>query len=330
MFWGVRAVLSDIMPTACRAASAIAAGISHELMEPSSTHLPCLLSKYEVDFGSLVGSGTFSKVWQCWPKECSQNEPVSLVVKVLSLCDTLPPGVHHPLHSLGEVHLQSRMQHTHIVAHVDYIEDLYFVGHILEACRGGTLFDAVNHQISVHDRGLEFLDSTTFAMHIVSAMLYLKQCNVVHRDIKLENIFLKFSAEFPIAWNTYVLGDFGSATLASTLEKNPSRVGSWAYMAPEVLCGVRYGHEVDVWSLGVAWCTSLIADLPFEQPYLATIQSKWGNGSLALDNDLWQSLPTAGKLVIAECLTIEPTHRVSVEGLPAKIDMLSQRQCSGH
>lgn len=78
---------------------------------------------------------------------------------------------------------------------------------------------------------------------ICSALVICKSRNIIHRDIKPQNIFVSKDGD-------YKLGDFG---IAKTVEKTSggTKIGTYNYMAPEVYNNLPYGHTADIYSLGL-------------------------------------------------------------------------------
>ena len=68
--------------------------------------------------------------------------------------------------------------------------------------------------------------------------------NVIHRDLKLQNIFLTKNQEVKV-------GDFGLAKSLTTLDKiTNTQCGTFISTAPEILEGKNYNFSADIWSLG--------------------------------------------------------------------------------
>jgi polo-like kinase 1 len=106
---------------------------------------------------------------------------------------------------------------------------------------------------------LHELEVKCYTMQIINALKYLHSHRIIHRDLKLGNLFLNDKMAIK-------LGDFGLATkLDFDGEKKRTICGTPNYIAPEVLEG-RAGHsyEVDIWSLGVIIYTLIIGKPPFE------------------------------------------------------------------
>ena len=106
---------------------------------------------------------------------------------------------------------------------------------------------------------LHELEVMYFTKQISNALEYLHKTRVIHRDLKLGNLFLNDQMEIK-------LGDFGLATkLDFDGERKRTICGTPNYIAPEVLEGKNgHSYEVDIWSLGVIIYTLIIGKPPFE------------------------------------------------------------------
>lgn len=118
-------------------------------------------------------------------------------------------------------------------------------------------------------------DVIKLGIDICSALEACEQNQIVHRDIKPDNIFISKFGE-------YKLGDFGIARKLETTQANMSRKGTLNYMAPEVYKSQEYGSNVDIYSLGMVLYTLLnnnrIAFLP---PYPQPISYKDNEDALS-------------------------------------------------
>lgn len=91
-------------------------------------------------------------------------------------------------------------------------------------------------------------------------MQYIHRQKVIHRDLKLGNLFLTGDMQLKV-------GDFGlAAQIFYEGEKKKTVCGTPNYLAPEVLESKEGGHsyEVDYWSIGVIFYTMMCGRPPFE------------------------------------------------------------------
>ena len=105
---------------------------------------------------------------------------------------------------------------------------------------------------------LHELEVKCYIVMICNGIKYLHSKKIIHRDLKLGNLFLNEKMEVKI-------GDFGLATkIEVDGERKRTVCGTPNYMAPEVLKGDD-GHsfEVDIWAIGVIMYTLIIGKAPF-------------------------------------------------------------------
>ena len=92
---------------------------------------------------------------------------------------------------------------------------------------------------------------------ICSAIKYCHDRNILHRDIKSENVFCTKDDKLK-------LGDFGIARVLSNKQSFAKTLkGTYYYMSPEMLSGREYNLKSDIWSLGVLFYEMAALELPF-------------------------------------------------------------------
>lgn len=125
--------------------------------------------------------------------------------------------------------------------------------------------------LDTYMNNFEYLPHETvfhIAKQIVSALKYCHERNVVHRDIKLENIFVRGDPEREEdevdLYPSVVLADFGFASIRPIEELLYDHPGTADYAAPELFQGVPYrGDKADVWALGIVLYALFTGELPF-------------------------------------------------------------------
>ena len=123
--------------------------------------------------------------------------------------------------------------------------------HLQELAPGGRLFDYIKQRQQFTEN-----DAVVITRALVSGIQYCHANNVVHRDLKPQNILLmEFAFSTPLTrsgqkLDSIKLTDFG---FSSTMEQGvlKTSLGTPGYTAPEVLRNQPYDSSVDMWSLGV-------------------------------------------------------------------------------
>ncbi|XP_061861632.1 PAS domain-containing serine/threonine-protein kinase isoform X2 [Colius striatus] len=189
---------------------------------------------------SLIGKGSFGFVWTARSKEDPREVVVKFIWKERVLEDC---WVDDPL--LGrvtqEIAILLKLQHPSIIKLV-----------MEKHGSGLDLFTFIDNQPNLD----EPLASYIFRQ-LVSAVGYLHCRNILHRDIKDENIVI--AEDFTIK-----LVDFGSAAYLEPGKLFYTFCGTIEYCSPEVLSGKPYrGPELEMWSLGVTLYTLVFGENPF-------------------------------------------------------------------
>lgn len=83
-----------------------------------------------------------------------------------------------------------------------------------------------------------------------------------------------------------LLGDFGLAVITS-VPISIENVGTLQYRAPEIFKGDPYGHEVDVWSLGVVLFVLLSGTFPFDDACDLVVCEKIVTGNVQFPPEIW-------------------------------------------
>lgn len=157
---------------------------------------------------------------------------------------------------------------------------------VMQYCAGGDLFTFASRQTmkssTLADRSAGIRLTQRIFAELVGAVDHLHRNNIVHRDIKLENILLNITppavrsligSHRPNSLENYAdpiitLTDMGLSKLIDPANPMQStRCGSEDYAAPELLMGQPYdGRSTDCWALGVVLYALLEGRLPFDPP----------------------------------------------------------------
>tara|TARA_X000000950_G_C13907848_1_gene657688 strand:+ start:100 stop:1230 length:1131 start_codon:yes stop_codon:yes gene_type:complete len=89
---------------------------------------------------------------------------------------------------------------------------------------------------------LDFNKKLSITIQIIKGLKFIHQSNIIHRDLKLTNIFISFN-------NIVKIGDFGLSTNINDVDND--EVGTYGYIAPEIFEGEKYSFKSDLYSLGV-------------------------------------------------------------------------------
>ncbi|RHY88929.1 hypothetical protein DYB37_006164 [Aphanomyces astaci] len=257
----------------------------------TSRLLQPLPSKPKYTLGRILGSGAHSVVRVGYTSSHTQVA-VKCIAKTQSSCST---------ELLREVELLRSLSHPNLVPCLDFYETPGFYGVVTPLCTGGMLLT----DLMTRPRYSE-ADARRVMVQLAGALAYLHANDVVHRDVKPDNILLYTSA----ANSPILLADFGFAKRLVGSTRGTS-CGTPGYMAPEVLLGREYGSPVDCWSLGVVLFILLCGKPPFPGSNHADICNRVVEASVSLDHPNWNVVTDAGKQLTLKLLVADPADRLT-------------------
>ncbi|KAF9916643.1 NUAK SNF1-like kinase 1 [Linnemannia zychae] len=202
-----------------------------------------------------IGQGSFSEVKLAIDTRTGDHVAIKVMSRAMvQSSDRLGISVRR------ESDLLKSIQHPNIVNFREVVETSLQMCIVLDYASGGELFEYVADKRAIATEE----DIQCIFAQIVDAVDYLHQLNIVHRDLKLENVLLEPRPGNPLRPRVK-LTDFG---LAKVIDADSplltTRCGSEDYAAPEIILGQPYdGREADIWSLGVVLYALLVGFLPF-------------------------------------------------------------------
>jgi len=215
-----------------------------------------------------------------------------------------------PKTQLGTTHGNERPMvealrgNSQLVATHEVLEGSQTVDYVMELARGGDLFEWIDKNGALCEDHARVI----FA-GVLAGLQQVHRADMIHRDIKLENIVL-MTPDAPTSKDVR-LADFEFCTPAPAM----GAVGSIGYAAPETLGNSSYTAAVDVWAAGVVLYAMLSASAPFDSPDdpAATAQNiREVRPGMPFVEPCWGNISAAAKDLVNRMLHPDPQQRIDV------------------
>lgn len=239
-----------------------------------------------------IGRGNYGSVWLVRRPGSCRN----LVLKYVELTNCTPEEVEA---ARMEVRILAGLKHPNIVSYKGSFEVGRRLHLLMGHCAGGDLASVIRRQ-----RGqlLPEKQVVRWLIQIAMALQYLHNHNILHRDLKTQNIFLTRSG-------LVKLGDFGIARiLGSSFDMATTLVGTPYYMSPELFSGLPYNHKSDVWALGCCLYEMATLKHAFPARDIPGLISKISKGKIS---GLHEQYSDDLRQLVLSLMTRSPEHRPS-------------------
>ncbi|KAI8641306.1 hypothetical protein BD408DRAFT_418302 [Parasitella parasitica] len=198
-----------------------------------------------------LGYGAFGRVYRVQ----SLHDGRYWAAKVIAKSSVVESNTKKKL--LAEINIHRSLKHDNIVRFYSVVEDKHNIYLILELCENRTLSNMLKRRGGT----LTELETRYYMGQMLTALRYMSDNRILHRDLKLSNVLLDRNMDCK-------LGDFGLAALLLTPEDRKRTVcGTLHYIAPEILFHKEvdgHNHRVDMWSAGVLMYNLLFGKHPFQ------------------------------------------------------------------
>mmetsp|Transcript_18327 Transcript_18327/g.24316 ORF Transcript_18327/g.24316 Transcript_18327/m.24316 type:complete len:540 (-) Transcript_18327:290-1909(-) len=201
----------------------------------------------------------------------------------------------------NEIAVLKTIDHPNIVKAYEVFESKKNLYIVMELCSGGDLYSRNPYS----ER-----DAAKYTAMLLSAISFLHEHGVVHRDLKFENIM--FENTSPDAVIKVI--DFGLSKkfLPGTLDTMTEGVGTIYTMAPQVLQGV-YTSQADLWSVGVITYMLLSRQKPFYHRKRRHVIDKIMRCAYDFNGPGWRGISLEAQKFVSSLIVLDPKDRLTAD-----------------
>ncbi|XP_077941416.1 serine/threonine-protein kinase 33 isoform X1 [Gasterosteus aculeatus] len=258
-------------------------------------------------FGRKLGQGSFGVVYEATHIETQTKWAIKEVCR--------PAAGSRRARMLGhEINILKQVDHAHII----HLQEVYHTAQmtylVIDLCDGGELKQLLQ-------RKKYFTEDET--RHIIcslaDAVVYLHKRDIVHRDLKLENILVMNDPDEEDKGRINIkVTDFGLSVKTNGVGIEnimKEACGTLTYMAPEMMSDRGYSHWCDVWSIGIVMYILLCGEPPFLSQTKADLLKEIMNREVTFLQPIWGTVSDAAKNVLTCLLKADPAYRMSANQL---------------
>ena len=224
-----------------------------------------------------------------------------------------------------ELTILNEIKHPNIVNYIESKKTKNHIYIVMEYCNGGSLSKCLKKYKEVFKKPFTEKIVQYLMRQILNALNVLHSNNILHRDLKLDNILVCFNSEkdkesLNMLNSTVKITDFGFCSILNNNEELAKTViGTPIYMPPDMINAIadkknivdKYAYKSDIWSLGILCYEMLVGNFPFDGENINEINDKMKKGIYPLPLSLSQE----AVFFIQSMLQENPEKRLSCNEL---------------
>uniref|UniRef100_A0A6Q2Z5H9 Serine/threonine-protein kinase n=1 Tax=Esox lucius TaxID=8010 RepID=A0A6Q2Z5H9_ESOLU len=290
------AIQHALMPAISKGLSHGSHHSGHSMISNPNPTVQDISSIYQIFPDEVLGSGQFGIVYGGKHRKTGRDVAIKIIDKL-----RFPTKQESQLRN--EVAILQNLHHPGVVNLECMFETPERVFVVMEKLHGDMLEMILSSEKGrLPERITKFLVS-----QILQALRHLHFKNIVHCDLKPENVLLASADAFP----QVKLCDFGFARIIGEKSFRRSVVGTPAYLAPEVLRNKGYNRSLDMWSVGVIIYVSLSGTFPFNED--EDIHDQIQNAAFMYPPNPWKKVSREAIDLINNLLQVKMRKRYSVD-----------------
>ena len=254
-----------------------------------------------------LGAGGMGEVYRAVHARLGRT----VALKVLKHMDSDPAALNR---FMNEARIQAALSHPNIAVLYEFCEAGGSPCIIMEFVDGETLSERIRA-----NGGFTTAEALRIFSRIVSAVGYIHERGIIHRDIKPNNVKVDSRGEVKLL-------DFGisKASFSENLTRQGTFIGTEQYLSPEQLQGKPATVQSDIWALGALLYEMATGRAAFEATSWGELYKKIIAVSYESPSELVPSIPERLEAIISRCLKKNPAHRYpSAKALLEDVEDLS-------
>ena len=227
----------------------------------------------------------------------------------------------------NEIFILKNVNYEYVIKLIEIKMDLNYIYLVFEYCNGLDLGKCLKRYMQKFNKPFSQEIVQHLMRQIISAFVYLHSSNIIHRDVKLENMLVQFPTEedkenLNMMKAKIKITDFGLARYIKADKLAVSVLGNPINMDPYILKKMMridnnttfgYDQKADIWSLGTSTYELLIGCPAFDASSYEELFKKIENGEFRIPGEINLSIEAIS--FISGMLRYDPQSRLDIESL---------------